>query len=184
MFELDRILFLAANATPDTPHALVQLAIFTSNLLPWLALCALSVAYVRGAAPLRRALLLCLASMALTWCATQAIRWAFPMPRPAQLGLGMQWVAHGIRPGFPSMHMASASALAMALTLWAPRRLALGAWACALLMGWSRLCLGVHFPSDVLAGALTGSGCALLAALAARWLARPRLTRVSAHGKS
>ncbi|MBS0508255.1 MAG: phosphatase PAP2 family protein [Proteobacteria bacterium] len=182
MFEFDRILFLAVNATPDTPHAVVQLAIFISNILPWLALCALPLLYVRGAMPLRRALLLCLASLALAWCATQAIRWAIPMPRPAQLGLGMQWVPHGLRPGFPSMHMGGASAVAMGLTLWGPRRLALGAWVCALLMGWSRLCLGVHFPTDVLAGLLTGSGCALLAALAARWLVRPRM--ISARGKS
>lgn len=51
MFELDRILFMAVNATHDTPHAVVRLAIFSSNTLPWLALCTLSVAYVRGAAP-------------------------------------------------------------------------------------------------------------------------------------
>lgn len=182
MFELDRILFLAFNATSDTPHAVVQLAVFISNVLPWMALGTLLVLFARGAAPMRRALLLCLASMALTWCAAQAIRWALPMPRPAQLGLGTQWVAHGLRPGFPSMHMSSASALAMALTLGGVRRWALAAWACALLMGWSRLCLGVHFPSDVLAGMLTGSGCALLAALVARRLAQHHI--VSAHGRS
>ena len=78
--------------------------------------------------------------------------------------------------------MSSASALAMALTLGGVRRWALAAWACALLMGWSRLCLGVHFPSDVLAGMLTGSGCALLAALVARRLAQHHI--VSAHGRS
>ena len=182
MFELDRILFLAVNATPATPHALVHLAIFISNILPWMALCALPLVYAHASVAMRRALLLCLASLALNWCATHAIRWAMPMPRPAQLGLGMQWVAHGIRPGFPSMHMSGASAVAMALTLWGPRRLALAAWACGLLMGWSRLCLGVHFPSDVLAGLLTGSGCTLLAALAAHHLPRPGM--FSARGRS
>ena len=31
---------------------------------------------------------------------------------------------------------------------------------CGLLVGWSRIALGVHFPSDVLAAALLGTACA------------------------
>lgn len=184
MFELDRLVFLAFNAAPDTPHALVQLALFASNALPWISLGALAVAMARGGAPLRRALLLSMASLLLTWCVTQAIRWALPMPRPAQLGLGLQWVRHGLRPGFPSMHMGGACAVAMALTLWGPRPLGLAAWICALLIGWSRLCLGVHFPSDLLAGALTGSSCAALLALAAHHVAQARARTITARGRS
>ena len=58
---------------------------------------------------------------------------------------------------FPSGHAMGAAALALTLGVrpWPTRArlvaLALGtAW--ALLMGWSRMYLGVHFPSDVLAG--------------------------------
>ena len=58
---------------------------------------------------------------------------------------------------FPSGHSMAAAALATALIilLWPtrarwPAALVGGTW--ALLMGWSRLYLGVHYPSDVLAG--------------------------------
>ncbi|RSK45862.1 phosphatase PAP2 family protein [Hymenobacter perfusus] len=58
---------------------------------------------------------------------------------------------------FPSGHAMGAAALALTLgvLLWPTRArwvaVAVGtAW--ALLMGWSRMYLGVHFPSDVLAG--------------------------------
>ena len=62
----------------------------------------------------------------------------------------------------PSGHTAAAflmaTVLAASFPLWAPL---LFAWAA--LVGASRLLLGVHYLSDLVAGALLGGGCALLA---------------------
>lgn len=60
---------------------------------------------------------------------------------------------------FPSGHTTMAFATATMLTLTTKNWYVVVpayAWACS--VGWSRLYLGVHYPSDVLAGALIGTG--------------------------
>ena len=67
---------------------------------------------------------------------------------------------------FPSGHTNAAFAFAVALCMTAPRRWMKIAAVCAgVAMGLSRLYVGVHFPSDVLAGAVIGSVCGLIGAL-------------------
>lgn len=68
---------------------------------------------------------------------------------------------------FPSGHTASAFAFATAVghripSLWLPLR------GLALLVGYSRIHTGVHYPGDVVAGAIVGSACGLTVANARR----------------
>ncbi len=65
---------------------------------------------------------------------------------------------------FPSGHTCAAFAFALALCVSLPWKWGkAAALAAAVLMGFSRLYVGVHFPSDVLAGAVIGALCGLLA---------------------
>lgn len=57
---------------------------------------------------------------------------------------------------FPSGHTCAAFAAACAWRSYLPKQWANAALVCAVLMGFSRLYVGVHFPTDVLAGALVG----------------------------
>lgn len=82
--------------------------------------------------------------------------------------------------GFPSCHAANSFALASFLTLlFANSKLSLFIFAWAVLNSYSRVYLGVHYPGDLLVGAIIGTAAGLAMAFAAGYVAdrvdRPHL---------
>lgn len=71
---------------------------------------------------------------------------------------------------FPSGHTSAALATATACWGMLPRKGRGVILTLAVLMGLSRLYVGVHYPSDVLAGALVGIFCGSLGYLVMRWI--------------
>ena len=74
-------------------------------------------------------------------------------------------------PSFPSGHTATAFALATSLSIKYPKWYVIApsaVWACS--VGVSRMNEGVHYPTDVLAGAAIGAGCAVLNIYVNLWL--------------
>jgi membrane-associated phospholipid phosphatase len=66
-------------------------------------------------------------------------------------------------PSFPSGHTSGAFAAATSLSLVYPKWYVIApSFAYAGLVAYSRMDLGVHYPSDVVAGAVIGAGCAFL----------------------
>lgn len=67
-------------------------------------------------------------------------------------------IQHGDAPGFPSKHASVAMAFAFAMMRGEfPRSVAWAILALSVAIGWGRVYLGVHLPSDVLAGVLVGA---------------------------
>ncbi|MEU0331734.1 phosphatase PAP2 family protein [Streptomyces sp. NPDC006193] len=110
-------------------------------------------AAVRGLASLS------LASLAINTLGKRSVRRARPVLDPVPLA--RQLKRQPITTSFPSGHAASAAAFATGVALESP------AWGAAVApvafsVAASRVYTGVHFPSDVLAGAALGAGAAFL----------------------
>lgn len=67
---------------------------------------------------------------------------------------------HAVDPGFPSDHATAAIAIAVAILL-RKRAWGIAMLIAALVVSVGRVALGVHYPSDVLAGVLLGTAAAL-----------------------
>ncbi len=77
----------------------------------------------------------------------------------------------GGSPSFPSGHTSDAFSLATSLSLANPKwYVIVPSFTWATLVGYSRMDLGVHYPSDVLIGALLGAGSAYLCYKGQKWL--------------
>ncbi|HEX9440199.1 MAG TPA: phosphatase PAP2 family protein [Roseiflexaceae bacterium] len=165
---LDARLFLAVNHMPHTPLTNRLMYIFTIIMTGgwgWILglLAAALIDRPRG----RRALLQVLPPL---WFATMMveypIKYYFRRRRPF-IDI-VQAIAVGRKPGsysFPSGHSAAAFAGAWLLRRHYPKLAPLW-YSIAALTGFSRTYLGVHYPGDVLSGALSGT----VIAEAARWV--------------
>jgi membrane-associated phospholipid phosphatase len=98
-----------------------------------------------------------LAAVGLVYVSSEVLGSAWPRERPfGNLSDVEALVPHTAKRSFPSRHVASGLAMA-AIGRRAHPLLGLAMSAVAWLLGLSRVATGLHYPSDVLAGAFLGS---------------------------
>lgn len=129
--------------------------------------------------PTRKAGALALASMALGFlCTNVVLKHLVGRPRPWLDIVGLIPLVEEPDPNsFPSGHSCAAFAAGISWFLGIPNHWIKGiSVVMAVGMAFSRLYVGVHYPSDVLCGSLIGAGCA--------WLVWKLWTNWSAHRPS
>lgn len=114
-------------------------------------------------------------SIVLSSMATWTIKTLVKRDRPAINDPSFIAVINENNYSFPSGHTSEAFSMATSLSIKYPRwYIVVPAFAYAGLAGYSRLYLGVHYPTDVLAGAVVGSGSAWLTWKLNQWLHREK----------
>lgn len=163
-WNLDLFMLLNASARPSA--GMLWVAELAANAPLLLIPTLLTGLWIWGAPQRRPALLAVAASL----FAGQGLNWllgqAWYEPRPFMAGIGHTWIEHVADNGFPSDHATLAWGLGCGLMLTGiSLRWGIFACAVAILTGWARVFLGVHFPVDVLVAAPVGLTAGFIARL-------------------
>ena len=124
---------------------------------------------MKGSQLKKRAILL-LSSLTLASLISLALKFTIDRPRPFHTYDFIEKLSAGGSPSFPSGHTTEAFAFAVALCFAFPRWYIIIPsliWASA--VGYTRMSLGVHYPSDVMAGAILGIATAYFCTRAFRY---------------
>lgn len=156
----DSSLFLAINAMAGQAPWFDSTMVFLTNANTWrIAGGILAIAiFIWGDNPLRRTVIAAtLALIIADTSATFLLKPLFCRPRPGNIipAVTILFPAASYC-GFPSNHAANMMALAITFTLRQHKSWAYILIPIALLVGFSRIWVGVHFPLDVLGGWLWG----------------------------
>lgn len=198
-----RAAFAADDALSRALNATARRSVFgarsVGRLAAWLTVVEIALMGLLALAGQRRSALRMLGAVGAVYVVCEGLGAAWPRRRPfARLAGVRALTSHSPERSFPSRHVASGLAMA-ALGGRAHPNLGVSMAALAWLLGISRVAAGLHYPSDVLAGALLGRAVGALAHSARRtrsaasmrsnpsaasWLIRSRLPSIASARSS
>jgi len=139
------------NASANPPVFVPPTAYFCAEILLYILALWMVIAWIRGKASIRVGLLYATLSTGLGLGINQLIGQLWYHPRPFEMGIGQLLLKHAPNTSFPSDHGLVFFSIGLAL-LWltSTRRLGAIITLTGVIVAWSRIYLGVHFPLDML----------------------------------
>lgn len=169
MNALDQTLFSAINAESLTWGTTAWVAYAAARFIVLLIPLHLAVLWIAGTHDVRRQALTLVAALVIAIGISFLIGAIVPTQRPFLIPLGNQLIEHRESPSFPSNHglvMFTYATVMLALRHW---RHAMFIGGAGLIVAWSRVYLGIHFPFDMVGALVVAIGTTWIALIADRW---------------
>ena len=137
----------------------LQLTIFSEIVAVWgiaIVPVAFALLWMKATRKSRLASVTAALSACLGLAMAGAVSWTVYTPRPFTLGLAPNVLGHVADSSFPSDHLTVIAAAFFALALQRQKTAAILLGLMMLAVGWARVALGIHFPSDIVGGIALG----------------------------
>lgn len=156
-------LFLALNASAEPWSPIVLVATIAAKYLILLVPFHIALIGAGGTRAMRFMAITAILALVIAVAANQIIGLVAYTPRPFVMGLGHTLIEHRPSSSFPSNHGTVVFTYVAVLAFFTVWRL-VAAFACVgLLVAWSRIYLGVHFPFDMLGASVVSAISAFVA---------------------
>jgi undecaprenyl-diphosphatase len=161
---LNHSLFLALNAGEAPWSVVVFVAIVAAKALIFLVPLHVILIWVGGERTVRFVALSALIALVIALAVNGVVGAVAYSPRPFVIGLGHTLIDHRPNSSFPSNHATVFFAYAASLAIYGRRTLAAWFAGIGLVVAWSRIYLGIHYPGDMLGAAVVSAVAAVLSA--------------------
>ncbi|MEO9337464.1 undecaprenyl-diphosphatase [Mesorhizobium sp. SB112] len=175
MNQADQAVFLLLNAGSETWGLTAYIAYFFAKYVIFLIPVHLAVLWFVGNRSVRRQALILLSALIIAIGTSYLIGAIYDSPRPFLIPIGNTLIEHRSSPSFPSNHGLVMFTYAITMALLAHWKHALAIGLAGILVAWSRIYMGVHFPLDMIGGAIIAAGASYLAMRLDKIAGRPAI---------
>ncbi|MGV8091308.1 MAG: phosphatase PAP2 family protein [Mangrovibacterium sp.] len=163
MFDLELLTEINLNRNRDLDHLFLMITNLTGPVTYGVPVLLLGMSMVKRYRLNRGKAVYIGATVLFAAIVTNILKYSIDRTRPFIVFPFLEKLAAAGSPSFPSGHTSDAFALATSLSIVYPRwPVIIFSYTWAIMVGYSRMSLGVHYPTDVLAGAVVGIGSAYL----------------------
>lgn len=158
MVDIALLNWLHSHLIPHSVPVLQLISDTTTFVSIAMVLPVIIISFVKRSKPARMQFIILITVLLTVLAVTQGLKALIDRDRPFTTYPYIEKLSSGGDSSFPSGHTLEAFAMAAAISLlFSRKKIIVPVYIWALLVAYSRMALGVHYPSDVLAGILIGT---------------------------